>query len=174
MYRFTSRLPSSPPFHPEQDETKRLYGVYEKHLADGDKQYLVGEKYTIADMCTQPWWASSFSGRRARRRLIRAFLTLLRVRAADWAGVSLAEFPHLSAWSDRIESRPGFQKGLLIPEQVSLPSIHEHRSSTHSRFPALQDSITKLKNDPSYAEKKAQEAQDWVSDSVWFLRRAPN
>jgi len=45
----------------EQDETKRLYGVYEKHLADGDKQYLVGGKYTIADMCTQPWYAPSLA-----------------------------------------------------------------------------------------------------------------
>jgi glutathione S-transferase len=71
-------LPSSPPTHtltsfspsppvryaPEkipygikryQDETRRLYGTYEKHLGDGNKQYLVGGKYSIADICTQPW-----------------------------------------------------------------------------------------------------------------------
>lgn len=37
-----------------QDETRRLYSVYEAHLAQGDKKWLVGGKYTIADMCTQP------------------------------------------------------------------------------------------------------------------------
>lgn len=72
-----------------------MYGTYEKHLAAGN-EYLVGHKYTIADICTQPW-----------------------VRAHDWAGVSLDEYPHLSAWVDRIEARPGFQAGLKIPEQVS-------------------------------------------------------
>lgn len=37
-----------------QNETRRLYATYERHLAKGN-QYLVGNKYTIADICTQPW-----------------------------------------------------------------------------------------------------------------------
>lgn len=42
-----------------QNETKRLYGVYEDHLTgkkDGQKKdWLVGGKYSLADMATQPW-----------------------------------------------------------------------------------------------------------------------
>lgn len=42
-----------------QNETKRLYGVYEDHLTgkkDGvKKEWLVGGKYSLADMSTEPW-----------------------------------------------------------------------------------------------------------------------
>ena len=31
-----------------QNETKRLYGVLDKHLADTEFEYLVGDKCTIA------------------------------------------------------------------------------------------------------------------------------
>lgn len=31
-----------------QNETRRLYGVLDKHLANGNKEYLVGNKCTIA------------------------------------------------------------------------------------------------------------------------------
>ncbi|GAA5922825.1 hypothetical protein JCM3775_006150 [Rhodotorula graminis] len=87
-----------------QDETKRLYGVLEAHLAgkhDGqEKEWLVGGKYSIADMNAQPW-----------------------VRMAVWAGVELDEFPRLSAWVDRIEQRPATQEALKIPEQDKLSQM---------------------------------------------------
>ncbi|BGP49359.1 Glutathione S-transferase 2 [Rhodotorula kratochvilovae] len=87
-----------------QDETKRLYGVYEDHLAgkkDGQKKdWLVGGKYTFADMCSQPW-----------------------IRMGFWAGVDLEPFPHLSAWVERIEQRPATQAALKIPEQDSLSKL---------------------------------------------------
>ena len=41
-----------------QNETRRLYGVYEQQLATG-KDFLVGAgkgKYSYADMCTFPWY----------------------------------------------------------------------------------------------------------------------
>lgn len=37
-----------------QTETKRLYKTYDDHLATG-VEYLVGNKYSYADMCTFPW-----------------------------------------------------------------------------------------------------------------------
>ena len=74
--------------------------MYEKQLANND--YLVGNKYSIADICTEPW-----------------------IRSHNWAGVSLDEFPKLQAWIDRIEARPGFQAGLKIPEQDSLTKMRE-------------------------------------------------
>lgn len=33
-----------------QNETKRLYGVLDKHLTDTGNDYLVGDKCTIADI----------------------------------------------------------------------------------------------------------------------------
>ncbi|GAA5875335.1 hypothetical protein JCM8547_003207 [Rhodosporidiobolus lusitaniae] len=81
-----------------QNETKRLYQVYEDHLSgkkDGiKKDWLVGGKYTIADQATQPW-----------------------IRFSDWAGVSLEPFPNVQAWVDRIEERPATQAALKVPEQ---------------------------------------------------------
>jgi len=73
------------------NETKRLYGVLEKHFANGN-QYLVGNKYSVADMSTFTW-----------------------VRWAQWAGVELKEFPNVAGWVERIESRPAVKKGLEIP-----------------------------------------------------------
>ncbi|GAA5999727.1 uncharacterized protein JCM10292_003720 [Rhodotorula paludigena] len=90
-----------------QDETKRLYGVYEAHLSgakDGQKkEWLVGDKYTIADMCTEPW-----------------------IRASTWAGVELEPFPHLAAWVDRIEQRPATKAALKIPEQDKLTQMKDN------------------------------------------------
>lgn len=38
-----------------QNETRRLYGVLDKHLADSKTSYLVGDKCTIADIvCLLP------------------------------------------------------------------------------------------------------------------------
>ncbi|GAA6010040.1 hypothetical protein JCM10207_007530 [Rhodosporidiobolus poonsookiae] len=81
-----------------QNETKRLYQVYEDHLSgakDGvKKDWLVGGKYTIADMCTEPW-----------------------IRSADWAGIDISPFPNFAAWVERIEERPATKEALKIPEQ---------------------------------------------------------
>jgi glutathione S-transferase len=75
-----------------QNETRRLYGVLEKHLKDGNKEYLVGNKCTIADIAHYGWIAS-----------------------AGWAGIEIDDFPTLKAWEERMEKRPGVSKGQDIP-----------------------------------------------------------
>ncbi|GAA5987245.1 hypothetical protein JCM10908_001876 [Rhodotorula pacifica] len=89
-----------------QDETKRLYGVYEEHLTgkkDGQKKdWLVGGKYSLADMATQPW-----------------------VRSARWAGVDINEFPALKAWVARVEDRPATKEALKVPEQDMLTRMKQ-------------------------------------------------
>jgi glutathione S-transferase len=74
-----------------QNETKRLYSVLEARLSE--REYLVGDKYSIADMSTFTW-----------------------VRWAPWAGIELDEFPKLKAWSEKIESREAVKKGLKVPD----------------------------------------------------------
>ena len=49
------------------NETKRLYGVIEKHLASG-KEWLAADQYTIADMANFAWiawhdWAGDTVGK---------------------------------------------------------------------------------------------------------------
>jgi glutathione S-transferase len=73
-----------------QNETKRLYSVLETRLQD--RPYLVGEKYSVADISTFTW-----------------------VRWAPWAGIELGEFPALEKWAQRIEERDAVKKGLRVP-----------------------------------------------------------
>jgi glutathione S-transferase len=73
-----------------QNETKRLYSVLEARLSD--RTFLVGEKYSVADISTFTW-----------------------VRWAPWAGIELNEFPKLKEWCERIEGRQSVKKGLMVP-----------------------------------------------------------
>jgi glutathione S-transferase len=73
-----------------QNETKRLYSVLETRLQD--RTYLVGEKYSVADISTFTW-----------------------ARWAPWAGIELSEFPKLEKWAQRIEEREAVKKGLRVP-----------------------------------------------------------
>lgn len=75
------------------NETRRLYGVIEKHLSDG-REWLAAGQYTIADMANFSW-----------------------VFMHEWAGIEVDDMPHLKAWMKRIEERPAVQKGLDIPEE---------------------------------------------------------
>lgn len=83
-----------------QNETRRLYGVLDKHLADGNKEYLVGNKCTIADIAHWGWVAS-----------------------AGWAGVDIDEFPNLKAWEERMLARPGVEKGRHVPERHGIKDL---------------------------------------------------
>lgn len=84
-----------------QNETKRLYGVLDKHLRDAGTEYLVGDKCTIADIATWPW-----------------------VTLARWAlggdpppAQPLDPFPALKAWEERMFGREGLEKGRQVPDK---------------------------------------------------------
>ncbi len=72
-----------------QNETKRLYTVLDRRLAD--RAYLVDD-YSIADIANWCW-----------------------VRAHEWAGVDISDLPNLTAWLERIAARPAVQRGIQIP-----------------------------------------------------------
>lgn len=80
-----------------QNETKRLFGVMDGHLKG--REYLANE-LSIADIANWAW-----------------------VRIYDWSGVPIDDFPHLSAWLDRLDQRPAFQKGIKTP-----PSEYEQKA----------------------------------------------
>ena len=72
------------------DETKRLYGVLDRRLADAE--YMAGGFYSVADIASYPWIA------RFERHQ-----------------VDLAEFPNVKRWFDAIGERPAVQKGMAVP-----------------------------------------------------------
>ncbi|KAL5606842.1 hypothetical protein BROUX41_003219 [Berkeleyomyces rouxiae] len=74
------------------NETRRLYRVLNDHLSNSSSGFMVGDKCTIADLVLIGW-----------------------VGAHAWAGLSLAEFPKVSEWLERMEKRPGVIAGWNVP-----------------------------------------------------------
>ena len=72
------------------NETRRLYGVMDRHLAT--QEYLAGSAYTIADIATFPWAARH-----------------------EWQGVELAEFPNVERWYGLVWARPAVKTGYDVP-----------------------------------------------------------
>ncbi|KIV83128.1 hypothetical protein PV11_05181 [Exophiala sideris] len=80
------------PLYRYRTETRRLFGVLDKHLATNASGYLVGDRCTIADLALWPWVVSDF-----------------------WAGVSIDPYSHLKKWEQLISARPGVDKGRHKP-----------------------------------------------------------
>lgn len=78
------------------NETRRLYGVLDKHLESSTSGYLVGDHISVADITTVGWviWAA-------------------------WAGVDIEEFPRLKKWRDLMESREGVKRGCNVPKDMA-------------------------------------------------------
>jgi len=75
-----------------QNETRRLFEVLERRLADNE--YLAGD-YSIADIANWCW-----------------------VRTHRWSGLEIHDLPHLVRWRDQIASRAAVQKGVTVPFDV--------------------------------------------------------
>jgi glutathione S-transferase len=71
-------------------ETERLVGILDNALKDTD--YLVGNKYSIADISSFGW-----------------------VNILRYSGIDLDQFPNVLAWWERVLARPAVQKGIAIP-----------------------------------------------------------
>ena len=95
-----------------QNETRRLYGVVEKHLVETGSQYLVGDKCTIADIACWGW-----------------------VEAGPWAGVELDDFPKLKEWDERMLKRPGVEKGRHVPDPHRIREMMKDKEAVerHAR-----------------------------------------
>ncbi|KAK4970425.1 Glutathione S-transferase 2 [Elasticomyces elasticus] len=89
-----------------QNETRRLYGVLDKHLRDTKQDYLVGNKCTIADIAHFGWVAAAF-----------------------WAGIDIEEFPTLKAWEDRMYARPGVEKGRHVPDPHKMKELSKDKEA---------------------------------------------
>jgi GST-like protein len=95
---FRRAAPEKIPYAIERytNETKRLFGVLDKQLAD--QEYIAG-KYSIADMMSYPW---SMVG--------------------QWLEVPLAEFPNVVRWQATMAARPAVVRGMeLLAEKRQVP-----------------------------------------------------
>jgi glutathione S-transferase len=85
-----------------QTETNRLYQVLNDRLASerkthnlssSDPAYLVGNKFTLSDICVFSW-----------------------VNWGEWAGVEPSAYPEIKLWVEDIEKRPAVEKGMNVPD----------------------------------------------------------
>lgn len=75
------------------EETRRLYRVLDKRLAD--RRYLVDE-YSVADIATWPW-----------------------VSRFEWQTIDLNDYPNVRRWYLEIADRPAVQRGYHVPHFVN-------------------------------------------------------
>jgi glutathione S-transferase len=99
-----------------RNETRRLYGVLENHLKTKEKEWIVGDKFTIVDIAHFSWIENAF-----------------------FAGVDIAQFPSLQAWVERVQARPAVQRGM------NVPSPSKQRSSL-SDTKAVKEFASKAKD----------------------------
>ncbi|KAF1816693.1 theta class glutathione S-transferase [Eremomyces bilateralis CBS 781.70] len=100
-----------------KNETRRLYGVLDKHLAEG-RDYLVGDgkKCSVADIAHYGWVAS-----------------------AGWAGVDITEFPKLEAWELRMEQREGVKKGKEVPSPHRIKELLRDQAKVEEEAKKTRD-----------------------------------
>jgi GSH-dependent disulfide-bond oxidoreductase len=91
-----------------QKETKRLYTVLDKRLAD--REYLCGD-YSIADIATWPW-----------------------VSLHGWAGVDIDDLPRLQRWIGEVGTRPAVEKGRAIPEMIKTEHSAEQLAKAGAKI----------------------------------------
>ncbi|CAG8288143.1 unnamed protein product [Penicillium olsonii] len=88
------------------NESRRLYGVLDKHLADSKSGYLVGDHVSIADISHWGW-----------------------VAAAGWAGIDIEEFPHVKAWEELMAQRAGTEKGRHVPSPHTIKDLLKDKAA---------------------------------------------
>ncbi|MEO8643863.1 glutathione binding-like protein [Pseudomonas sp.] len=99
-HHFVQYAPEPIPYAQERyiKETARLYGVLNKHLADG-RGYIAGD-YSIADMACYPWIVPHTRQQQ-----------------------DLADFPHLARWFERVRDRPATRRAYALAEQINTAPV---------------------------------------------------
>ncbi|GAA5889578.1 hypothetical protein JCM6882_007074 [Rhodosporidiobolus microsporus] len=118
-------------------ETSRLYQVLDDHLSGkhtGRKRdYIVEDKFSLADMVAEPW-----------------------IRCAFWGGLSLDDYPALQAWIDRIEALPFIQAALKVPIQDLVTRIKSNPDLERQ----IMENMRKLKEEQAAKEKEEKEEKE--------------
>jgi len=86
-------------------ETKRLMDVLNQHLGEGEKRYVCGDEYTIADMAILPWVQCISEGYNAYKFL------------------QMEDYTHVNRWREGLEARKAVQRGCRVNTD-SVPERH--------------------------------------------------
>lgn len=105
-----------------RNETRRLWRVVDKHLAESGSQYLVGDKCTIADIALSPW-AKIIGEMLPPKAGCDVARTLADWKQTDFACLKIDEWPNVKAWQERMMQRDGVKKGVDIPTKVDLEKV---------------------------------------------------
>ena len=107
-HHFRNYAPEKIPYAIDRymNETKRLYGVLNKRLAD--REFVAGD-YSIADMASYPW-VVPYKGQ----------------------GQNLDDFPHLKRWFEAIGARPATVRAYAKAKEVN-PNFDQPRSTDEAR-----------------------------------------
>ena len=106
-HHFVQYAPEKLPYAMDRyvNETSRLYGVLNKHLADG-RDYICGD-YSIADMAAYPWVVPHERQRQ-----------------------DMNNFPALNQWRERISVRPATRKAYDLAKSINIaPTVDEKSKS---------------------------------------------
>jgi len=80
-----------------QNEGRRLFEVLELGLSKSGTGWLT-EDYSLADIANWCW-----------------------VRIHEWSGISVEGLDNLQDWMQRMSERPGCQRGIAVPQPMTLP-----------------------------------------------------
>lgn len=97
-------------------EVKRQLDVLNHHLSESE--YLAGDKYSIADIATWPWYGVLVSGKL--------------YDAAKFLQVH--EYTHVIRWADQIAQRPAVKRGKMVNRTWGDPSGQLHERHDASDF----------------------------------------
>ena len=92
-------------------EVKRLLDVLDRNLAD--RQFLIGDDYTIADMANYAWYGAC-----VLHNIYDAAVFL-----------DVASYKNVVRWAEEIEARPAVDRGRRVnrpwgPEETRVPERH--------------------------------------------------
>lgn len=96
LHHFTASAPEPNPYALDRfrTESERLLGVLQAHLAG--RTCLVGDSYSIADICTWPW--------------LRPWIHTLKNSLDPW--------PDAKRWYESIEARPAVERAVVIYDRL--------------------------------------------------------
>lgn len=105
-------------------EVKRQLDVLDKNLAD--RQYMIGDDYTIADIAIYPWY-----GWMAHGKLYDAGEFL-----------QVTEYKNLVRWAEELAARPAVKRGRMVNRTFGDPATQLHERHDASDFETrTQDKI---------------------------------
>lgn len=132
-----------------QNETRRLYGVLDKHLAADSRPYIMGEKCTIAGK------HPPFVRHPHHSCILHTDLAHWGwIAAAGWAGIDIDEFPTLKAWEERMTARPGVEKGRHVPDPHTIKELLKDKTKMDEYAAKSRAWVQKgMKEDAAKSEK---------------------